>query len=140
MNTRRSRYHVLIVYIQVLIAVRQITRMETPKPPVDCCLSGAKQPRAAEGGLAMLVSHLLPGCDPSASLQEQYPRVRKYDDTVSPGASSPPPPGESFDAVIHMQENPPQKRFLAGCSSPFMRLAKHLTALRAWCKQCLLGR
>ena len=35
-----------------------------------------------------------------------------------------------------MQENPPQKRFLVGCSSPFMRLAQHLTALRAWCKQC----
>ena len=27
--------------------------------------------------------------------------------------------------------------FLEGCSSPFMRLAEHLTALRAWCKQCL---
>ena len=26
-----------------------------------------------------------------------------------------------------------QKRFLVGCSSPFMRLAQHLTALRAWC-------
>ena len=27
-------------------------------------------------------------------------------------------------AVIHTQENPPQTRFLVGCSSPFMRLAK----------------
>ena len=43
--------------------------------------------------------------------------------------SSPPPP---FDAVIHVQESPPYKRFLVGCSSPFMRLAEHLTALRAW--------
>ena len=43
---------------------------------------------------------------------------------------SPPPP--PFDAVIHVQESPPYKRFLVGCSSPFMRLAEHLTALRAW--------
>ena len=27
-----------------------------------------------------------------------------------------------------------------GCSSSSMRLAGHLTALRAWCKQCLPGR
>ena len=27
-----------------------------------------------------------------------------------------------------------------GCSSPFMRLSQHLTALRAWYKQCLPGR
>ena len=25
------------------------------------------------------------------------------------------------------------------CSSPFVRLAEHLTALRAWRKQCLVG-
>ena len=36
--------------------------------------------------------------------------------------------------------NPPHDRFLGGCSSPFMRLAERLTALRAWCKQCLPGR
>ena len=30
------------------------------------------------------------------------------------------------------------ERFLEGCSSPFItRLAEYLTALRAWCKQCL---
>ena len=33
----------------------------------------------------------------------------------------------------------PQPRFLVGCSSRFMRLAKHLTALRAWCEHCLHG-
>ena len=37
----------------------------------------------------------------------------------------------SLDAVIDMQEIPLQKRFLVGCSSPFIRLAQHLTALRA---------
>ena len=42
-----------------------------------------------------------------------------------------------IDAVSHVQENAPQKRFVVGCSPPFMRLAQHLTALRAWCKQCL---
>ena len=31
--------------------------------------------------------------------------------------------------VICMQESPPRKQFLAYCSSPFMRLAEHLTAL-----------
>ena len=35
--------------------------------------------------------------------------------------------------------SPSYERFLEGCSSPFMRLAEHLTALRAWCKQCLPG-
>ena len=31
--------------------------------------------------------------------------------------------------------SPPHKRFSVGCGSPFMRLAEHLTALRACCKQ-----
>ena len=35
--------------------------------------------------------------------------------------------------------SPSYERFLEGCSSPFMRLAEHLTALRVWCKQCLPG-
>ena len=34
---------------------------------------------------------------------------------------------------------PSYERFLKGCSSPFTRLADHLTALRTWCKQCLPG-
>ena len=48
-------------------------------------------------------------------------------------------------AVIHKQESrhkvqrPSYERFLEGCSSPFMRLAEHVTARRAWCKQCLPG-
>ena len=37
----------------------------------------------------------------------------------------------SFHDVTHMQENPAHKRFLVGCSSPFLRLAEHLQALRA---------
>ena len=37
-----------------------------------------------------------------------------------------------------MCRSPFYERFLEGCSSPFMRLAEHLTTLRAWCKQCLL--
>ena len=45
----------------------------------------------------------------------------------------------SFNAVIHMQESPPHKRFSVGCSSPFLRLAEHLTALRAWCNVCPVG-
>ena len=39
-----------------------------------------------------------------------------------------------------MQENPPHKRYLVGCGSPFLRLAQNLSALRGWCKQCLPGR
>ena len=46
----------------------------------------------------------------------------------------------SFDAVMHVQESPPHKRLVVGCGSPFMRLAEHLTVLRAWCKQCGPGR
>ena len=46
---------------------------------------------------------------------------------------------KSFDAVIHPSKSPPHKRFLVGCRSPFMRLDEDLTALRAWCKQCLPG-
>jgi len=51
----------------------------------------------------------------------------------------------SFDAVVHMQENSPRKRFLliVRCGSPFMRLAQHLTALGAWymytSNVCLVG-
>ena len=33
--------------------------------------------------------------------------------------------------------SPSYEQFLEGYSSPFMRLAEHLTALRAWCEQCL---
>ena len=51
----------------------------------------------------------------------------------------------SLVAVIHKQESrhkEPKSVLRAvlgrGCSLPFMRLAEHLTALRAWCKQCLL--
>ena len=33
-----------------------------------------------------------------------------------------------MEAVFHMQEIPPQKRFIVGCSSPFMRLAEHFTS------------
>ena len=50
------------------------------------------------------------------------------------------PEMKSTHESCHPYSSPPHKRFLVGCSSPFMRLAEHLTALRAWCKQCLLGR
>ena len=36
--------------------------------------------------------------------------------------------------------SPSYERLLVGCSSASMRLAEHLTVLRAWCKQCLPGR
>ena len=39
-----------------------------------------------------------------------------------------------------MQESPSHKRFLVGCGSPFVLVAKHLTVLRARCKQYLSGR
>ena len=39
----------------------------------------------------------------------------------------------SFDAVIHVEERPPHKRFLVECSSLFMRLVERLTTLRALC-------
>ena len=44
-------------------------------------------------------------------------------------------------AVIHKQESRHKayERFLEGCSSPFVRLAEHLTALRAWGNQYLPG-
>ena len=35
--------------------------------------------------------------------------------------------------------SPSYERFLEGCSSSFLRLAEHLTVLRAWCKQHLPG-
>ena len=44
------------------------------------------------------------------------------------GTLTPPPPP------------PPHKRFSVKCSSLFMRLVEHLTALRAWCMHCLRGR
>ena len=44
----------------------------------------------------------------------------------------------SYNGILRLPPGP--KRFLEGCSAPFMRLAQHLTALCAWCKQCLPGR
>ena len=50
--------------------------------------------------------------------------------------------------VIHQLERrgsentpygPSALQAVLGCSPPFMRLAEHLAALRAWCKQCLPG-
>ena len=38
-----------------------------------------------------------------------------------------------------MSRSPSHEQLLQGCSSPFMRLAEYLTALRAWCKQSLPG-
>ena len=37
------------------------------------------------------------------------------------------------------KESPPHKRFVVGCSSPFVRLARQLTALCSSCKQCVPG-
>ena len=46
-----------------------------------------------------------------------------------------PPP---TDAAIHMQERPPHKRFLVGCSSPFMRFAETPdVSIRPWGKQLM---
>ena len=47
----------------------------------------------------------------------------------------------SFDAVIHKKEIPPHKRSVVGRSSPFMRLAEHLTAplARGASDVCLIG-
>ena len=39
--------------------------------------------------------------------------------------------------ITHPYTSSPRKRFLVGCSSPFVRFAGHLAALRAWCKQAM---
>ena len=44
------------------------------------------------------------------------------------GRKRAPPPANSFDAVIHMQETPRHNRIFVGRSSPFVRLAEHLGA------------
>ena len=46
----------------------------------------------------------------------------------------------NFHTVVHMQESPPREQFLVRPSSPFMRLAEHLTAPHAWYKQWPPGR
>ena len=58
---------------------------------------------------------------------------RTCDVTLLTGVSNVAGRGNFIKSVY---EPPP----LVGCSSPFMRLARHLTALRPWCKQCLPGR
>ena len=63
----------------------------------------------------------------------------------SPLVTTPSPSPSSFDAVVHTQESthivPCHKRFLlvVARSSAIMRLAEHVTALPAWCKQCRPG-
>ena len=49
----------------------------------------------------------------------------------------PPPPPPSTSSL---RRNQPHKLLFAGCSSSFMRLAKHLNALRARCARYLPGR
>ena len=39
--------------------------------------------------------------------------------------------------IVYTQVRASQVSLLIGCSSPFMRLLEHITALGAWCKQCL---
>ena len=46
----------------------------------------------------------------------------------------------SIDSKLPSTVSLPHKPFFGGCSPPFMRLAQHLTALKACCKQCLPGR
>ncbi|CAN0267594.1 unnamed protein product [Laminaria digitata] len=50
-----------------------------------------------------------------------------------PGPTRPPTPPPQFIRRCHPYARPPHERFLVGCSSPFMLLVEHLTALRAWC-------
>ena len=68
--------------------------------------------------------------------------------TSTPFFILPPQQAASIDAVIHKQEGTHKVLKLASqeafsirrCRPPFTRLAQHLTALRAWCKQYLPGR
>ena len=50
------------------------------------------------------------------------------------------PENKSIPPKLLSFASPPHKRFFAGCSTSFVRLAQQLTAFRAWCKQCLFGR
>ena len=45
--------------------------------------------------------------------------------------------GEEAKGGDFLIQLPTLLRCLVGCSSPFMRLARRITAVRAWCKQCL---
>ena len=67
------------------------------------------------------------------------PRDRRY--------YYPPLPQSLFEACYRICQKvrarrgcPAHKFFLVGCSAPFVRLAEHLTKLRAWCTRCLPGR
>ena len=71
-------------------------------------------------------------------------------DAMAIGAMTPPPPPAPPNNSLALSSiskkvstrcrRSSYERFLEGCSSPFMRLAEHVTALRAWCKQCVSGR
>ena len=55
------------------------------------------------------------------------------------GLPCPPPPPDMQGSTYKGAGIRLEKRFLVDCSSPFVRLAEHLTALRAWCTRCLPG-
>ena len=67
----------------------------------------------------------------------RHPRGSQYRvcPLLSPEVKTPKKQINSLDAVIPYA-CPPQTLCLVGCSSPFMRFAQHLSALRTWCKQC----
>ena len=50
---------------------------------------------------------------------------------VTPGWEWPHQKTTRFTWSCHPHASPPRKRFLVGCSSPFMRFAQHPTSLRA---------
>ena len=56
----------------------------------------------------------------NGALSRKGSGVNSQNDEGKQQMSTPPP---QFDAVLHVQENPPKKQFFVGCSSPFMQLA-----------------
>ena len=100
-------------------------------------------PRMAHTPQTILMLHLIPSKTPII-----FPiRERLLYDGGSSPSPHPHPAGQwpyqktinSFDAVLHRQENSSHKRFLliVRCGSPFMRLAQHLTALGDWYIQAI---
>ena len=69
-----------------------------------------------------------------------YMHASKHNMAHTSRPSFPPPHPLLFEAATHMQESPPHRRFLVECSSRFIRLAEHLTALHVWCNLYLVGK
>ena len=109
----------------------------TGNPALTNLSIGSRSPPPSRSGL--YISHSLLSRSPLKT------NLKSTEFTTQRSYECPYPPPSPRERIICHKAHPrfgslPHMRFLVGCSLPFMPLAEHLTAFRAWCTRCLPGR